>query len=110
VRTGSGGGNSEVTTSVSATLRLSIANDGAVTAGGGNGCSASGKLNITNAATGSLAGTITLSGCTDPAFNGGYAAVATSENGGALEVEMEREVETSASNIKTKVKGRLARA
>jgi hypothetical protein len=102
--------SSEVSTSVSAALRLVIANDGTITAGGGNGCTAGGKLSVTNVATGALGGTITLSGCTDPAFNGGYAAVATAENGGALEVEMEREVEAAGTTTKTKVKGRLARA
>ena len=72
-------------------------------------CPTSGKLNVTNVASGAMAGTITLSGCTDAAFNGGYAAVATAENDGALEVEMEREVEAAGTKTKTKVKGRLAR-
>ena len=87
-------------------LTLTISSTGKVT-GTGGGCSFSGNLASSSAASGVFTGTIVAAGCTDAIISGSFAATANREDANGLELELEREAETSAERVKVKIKARL---
>jgi hypothetical protein len=54
-------------------------------------------------------GTISVSGCPNATLAGSYLASAHPEDGGALQVEMERESEVANVRTKVKIRGTAAR-
>ena len=90
-------------------MSLAVASGGALT-GTGFGCSFAGTLTLSDAATQRYTGTVTASGCANATHNGSYAASAHREDGGRLQVEMERESETSTVRTKVRIEGTAARA
>jgi hypothetical protein len=86
-------------------LALQITSAGAVT-GSGQGCTFSGALvaGINNR----LNGVITANGCTDARLSGSYQAEVHPEDGGAIEAELEREVEAGGARTKVTIKGNLS--
>ncbi len=85
---------------------LTLALAGNSLTGAGLGCALTGT--VLTGATGSRTGTVTATGCQEPAFNGEYAQVIlTPENGTGLEVELEKETETGSARTKVKIRGEL---
>lgn len=96
--------------SVFGRLRLSIADNGTVS-GSGNGCTFTGQVALRSDGDKVDYGTVTATGCADPAFNGLYRKVDMErDDGGTLDVELEQDAEGSGSRLHVRVKGRLARA
>jgi heat shock protein HslJ len=88
-------------------LALKVSATGAVT-GSGQGCSFTGAVSpgLNNRFT----GTVTATGCTEARLNGGYQAAIHPEDGGAIEAELEREVEQGGTRTKASIKGDLSRS
>ncbi len=103
IRNRSNGNDTTTTSSETAPLQFALASGGAFS-GTGFGCQFAGSLSLTDPVAKLYTGTITASGCTNGTLAGSYAATAHPEDGGALQVEMERESEVS--NVRTKVKFR----
>lgn len=101
IRNRANGGDTTTTASETAALQFAVASNGALS-GTGFGCQFSGSLSLTDPVARIYTGTVTASGCTNGTLAGQYAASAHPEDGGALQLEMERESE--ASNVRTKVK------
>lgn len=70
-------------------LALTIAASGAIT-GRGFGCTFAGALSTGESRSG-FRGEVTASGCENPVFNGAYAIRVKREDGGRIEIELERE-------------------
>jgi hypothetical protein len=102
------GGKEATVVDRSQALTLTLGNNGAVT-GSGAGCTFSGALASSNAILGIFAGSVTASGCTDSIIIGVFAATATRENSGALQIELERETETNGERVRVKIKGLLTK-
>ena len=95
-----------VTTSVNQEIALQISATGAIT-GTGFGCTFTGTLAEADAE-GVFLGTAEAAGCTDPLFNGAYASVKVNpEDGGSIEVELERESEDAATRVEVEIEGLL---
>ncbi|MCL4688062.1 MAG: hypothetical protein KJ007_05795 [Burkholderiales bacterium] len=103
IRNRANGGDTTTSSSETATLRFAVASNGALS-GTGFGCQFAGSLSLTDAVARIYTGTISASGCTNATHAGRFAASAHPEDGGALQLEMERESE--AANVRTKVKFR----
>ncbi len=86
-------------------LALQITSAGVVT-GSGQGCTFSGTLvaGINNR----FSGVVTANGCSDARLSGSYQAEVHPEDGGAIEAELEREVEAGGTRTKTTIKGNLS--
>ena len=103
IRDRSNGSDTTTTSSETAAMQFAVASNGALS-GAGFDCQFAGSLSLTDAVARIYTGTISASGCTNATLAGQYAATAHPEDGGALQLEMERESE--ASNVRTKVKFR----
>ena len=104
-------GNGNDTTTMSserAAMQFALSSNGALS-GTGFGCQFAGSLSLSDAVAKTYAGTISASGCTDGTLVGRYAASAHPEDGGALQLEMERESEVSNVRTKVKVRGTATR-
>jgi heat shock protein HslJ len=90
---------------VNQNLALKISSAGVVT-GAGQGCVFSGTVipSINNRFT----GIISASACTDARLNGSYQSEVHPEDGGALEVELERELEQGGLRTKVNIRGNLS--
>ena len=98
--------NVAVTTSVNQEIALQISATGAIT-GTGFGCTFTGTLAEADAE-GDFLGTAEATGCTDPLFNGAYASVKVNpEDGGSIEVELERESEDATTRVEVEIEGLL---
>jgi hypothetical protein len=88
-------------------LALQITSAGVVT-GAGQGCTFGGTLvaGINNR----FNGVVTANGCTDARLSGSYQAEVHPEDGGAIEAELEREVEAGGTRTKVTIKGNLSRS
>jgi hypothetical protein len=86
-------------------LALKVTNAGAVS-GNGLACTFSGTVvpGVNNRFTGS----VLASGCGDARLNGNYQATIHPEDAGAIEAELEREVEQGGLRTKVSIKGNLA--
>jgi heat shock protein HslJ len=83
-------------------LSLSISATGALS-GSGMGCTWSGSLQLSDAASARFGGSVQASGCPETRFNGAYTSVSLHrEDGGHLDVEFEKE--TEANNVRTKAR------
>lgn len=101
-------GNAVTTTSSSSTLRFSLGADGALS-GSGFGCSLAGQVALASAAQQLWTGSVSATGCTDAALSGTYAASAHREDGGAVQLELEREAEAGGVRTKVKIRGTASR-
>jgi hypothetical protein len=100
-----GGQQERIVFNVNQRLALKITNAGAVS-GNGLACTFSGTLvpGIDNRFTGS----VLASGCSEARLNGSYEATVHPEDAGAIEAELEREVEQGGLRTKVSIKGNLA--
>ena len=89
-------------------IRFTIANDGTF-AGTGFGCSFAGKLVLSADGRFVSSGEITASGCTNDIFNGKYVSPEFQRGDGALEIELEREVNRATGTVKVKIAGKVGR-
>jgi hypothetical protein len=103
------GGRESTEVNSTQALRFTVSSTGDVT-GSGGGCTFSGKLASSNVTLGIFAGSVTASGCTDAIIRGSYNATAAREDGGAIELELERESEVNGERVKVKIKGRLGKS
>ncbi|HEX4943285.1 MAG TPA: hypothetical protein VFV55_02965 [Usitatibacteraceae bacterium] len=101
IRDRSNGSDNTTTSSLSSESQFNVTTGGGVS-GTGFACSFNGTLTLTDAALQLHTGTITATGCSSASLNGSYTASAHPENGGALQLEMERESEVA--NVRTKVR------
>lgn len=108
VRDRSNGGDTTTTSASSSAVSFSVSAGGALS-GSGFGCSFTGTLLVSNAALGLFAGTVSATGCANVLLNGSYAASAHREDGGAVQLEMERESEVSKIRTKVKIRGTASR-
>ncbi len=92
--------------SVNQPASVNVTTAGAVS-GNVQGCAVSGS--VTPGVDNRFVGTISLVGCSDARLNGSYAAGVHLEDGGAIEVELEREVEAGGVRTKVNINGDLAR-
>ena len=90
--------NQPVTLTVSATGAISGTVQGCMIAG-----------TVAPAANSRFTGSVTLTGCTEARLNGTYSVSAHLEDGSAIEVELEREVEQGGVRIKVSIEGDLRR-
>ena len=97
----------KIVLNVNQPVSLKVSSTGAVS-GSVQGCTISGT--ITPAVNNRFTGTIIVTGCTEIRLNGTYAVGVHLEDGGAIEVELEREVELGGLRIKVKIEGDLARS
>lgn len=88
-------------------LNLQITSAGVLT-GSGQGCTFGGSLvaSINNR----FNGVVTANGCTDARLSGSYQAEVHPEDSGAIEAELEREVEAGGTRTKVTIKGNLSRS
>jgi hypothetical protein len=91
---------------VNQSVTLKVGNTGAIS-GTVQGCAISGSIapGVDNRFTGS----ILVSGCAESRLNGNYVVGVHLEDGGAIEVELEREVEQAGVRIKVTIEGNLSR-
>jgi Repeat of unknown function (DUF5648) len=108
IRNRSGDNDTTTISSETAALQFTVASNGALS-GTGFGCQFAGSLTLTNAVARIYTGTISASGCTNGILVGQYAASAHPEDGGALQLEMERESEVSDVRTKVKFRGTASR-
>lgn len=88
-------------------VALKVGNTGAIT-GTVQGCTISGT--IAPGVNGRFNGSVTVTGCAEVRLNGTYVVGVHLEDGGAIEVELEREVEQGGVRIKVTIEGNLARS
>ncbi len=100
------GGSSAVVSAANLPLALTLDGTTLAGTGTGGGCTFAGQIGAPVA--GRITGVATATGCTNAAFNGTYAPVRLhQEDGGALEVEFEKETESAAARVKVTIKGGL---
>ena len=88
-------------------VALKVGNTGAIS-GTVQGCAISGS--IAPGVDNRFSGSVLVSGCTESRLNGNYVVGVHLEDGGAVEVELEREVEQAGVRIKVTIEGNLARS
>jgi hypothetical protein len=108
IRNRANGGDTTTTSSETAAMQFAVGSNGALS-GTGFGCQFAGSLSLTDAVARIYTGTISASGCTNGTLAGQYSATAHPEDGGALQLEMERESEVSNVRTKVKIRGTAAR-
>ena len=97
----------KVILNVNQLVTLKISSTGTIS-GAVQGCLISGT--ITPAVNNRFTGSIVVTGCSEPRLNGNYAVGVHLEDGGAVEVELEREVELGGLRTKVSIEGDLARS
>lgn len=105
VRVRQGNGPEQTVTTTQA-LSLTIASGNSVT-GLGFGCLFTGSIQQPSASIQAFVASLQAAGCTNSAFNGPYTAVALHEENGALQVEVEREIEGGGVRTKVRIEGVL---
>ena len=97
----------KVVLNVNQAISLKVSSTGTVS-GAVQGCAISGTVmpDVNNR----FVGTISLAGCTEARLNGSYTVAVHLEDGGAIEAELEREVEQAGVRIKVSIEGNLARS
>ena len=88
-------------------VTLKVTSTGAIS-GAVQGCLFSGT--ITPAVNNRFTGSIVVTGCSEARLNGNYAVGVHLEDGGTVEVELEREVEAGGLRTKVSIEGDLARS
>lgn len=88
-------------------VTLKVTSTGAIS-GAVQGCLFSGT--ITPAVNNRFTGSIVVTGCSEVRLNGNYAVGVHLEDGGTVEVELEREVEAGGLRTKVSIEGDLARS
>ena len=97
----------KITLNVNQLVTLKVTSTGTIS-GAVQGCSFNGT--ITPAVNNRFTGSIVVTGCSEPRLNGTYAVGVHLEDGGAVEVELEREIELGGLRIKVSIEGDLARS
>jgi hypothetical protein len=108
IRNRANGNDTTTLSSETAAMQFALASSGAL-AGTGFGCQVAGSLSLSDAVARIYTGTISVSGCPNATLAGSYLASAHPEDGGALQVEMERESEVANVRTKVKIRGTAAR-
>ena len=88
-------------------VTIKVTSTGAIS-GAVQGCLFSGAL--IPAVNNRFTGSIVVTGCIEPRLNGNYTVGVHLENGGTVEVELEREVEVGGVRTKVSIEGDLARS
>lgn len=88
-------------------VALKVGNTGAIS-GTVQGCAISGS--IAPGVDNRFSGSVLVSGCAESRLNGNYVVGVHLEDGGAIEVELEREVEQAGVRIKVTIEGNLSRS
>ena len=88
-------------------VALKVGNTGAIS-GTVQGCAISGS--IAPGVDNRFSGSVLVSGCAESRLNGNYVVGVHLEDGGAVEVELEREVEQAGVRIKVTIEGNLSRS
>jgi len=100
------GGNPEQTTASAHALSLTISSNNGVT-GSGFGCSFTGSIQQPLASEPVFLASLQASGCSNPAFNGSYSDAGLHADNGALQIEVEREIEGGGLRTKVRIEGVL---
>ena len=96
----------KIVLNVNQPVTLKVTNTGAVN-GSVQGCTIGGT--ITPAVNNRFTGVISVTGCTEPRLNGNYDVGVHLENDGAIEAELQREVEQAGVFTKVSIEGDLTR-
>ena len=100
------GNSPEQTVTGTHALSLTISSSNGVT-GSGFGCTFTGTIQQPSASVRAFVASLQGSGCSDSKFNGTYPAAALHEENGALQLEIEREIEGGGVRTKVRIEGVL---
>ena len=100
------GGNPDQTVAGTHALALTISSGNGVT-GSGFGCSFTGSVQQPVSSVAVFVASLQASGCSNPAFNGSYSDAGLHASNGALELQVEREIEGGGLRTRVRIEGVL---